>query len=99
MLWFVLLVCGGRALTIMSSCMFGSESSWLHGMQVFAFSLLLALALVAIADIDRPYQGSVHVADTAFKRAQVSMAEPVNPDQRSGGVGKDRLGTRKVRPC
>jgi hypothetical protein len=72
-LWFVL-VCGG-ALTIMSSCMFGSESSWLHGMQVFAFSLLLALALVAIADIDRPYQGSVHVANTAFKRAQANMAE------------------------
>jgi len=72
-LWFVL-VCGG-ALTIMSSCMFGSESSWLHGLQVFAFALLLALALVAIADIDRPYQGSVHVANTAFKRAQMNMAE------------------------
>jgi len=71
-LWFVLIV--GGALTIMSSCMFGSESSWLHSMQVFAFSLLLALALVAIGDIDRPYQGSVHVANTAFKRAQMNMA-------------------------
>jgi hypothetical protein len=72
-LWFVL-ICGG-ALTIMSSCMFGSESSWLHGTQVFAFSLLLALALVAIGDIDRPYQGSVHVKDTAFQRAKTNMNE------------------------
>lgn len=70
-LWFVLIA--GGALSIMSSCMFGSESSWLHGLQVFAFSLLIALALVAIADIDRPYQGSVHVADTPFRRAQLNM--------------------------
>jgi Protein of unknown function (DUF4239) len=70
-LWFVLIV--GGALSIMSSCMFGAESAWLHGLQVFAFSLLVALALIAIADIDRPYQGSVHVADTPFRRAQVNM--------------------------
>ncbi|MBV8438792.1 MAG: DUF4239 domain-containing protein [Silvibacterium sp.] len=70
-LWFVLIV--GGALSIMSSCMFGSESSWLHSLQVFAFSLLVALALIAIADIDRPYQGSVHVADTPFRRAQGNM--------------------------
>ncbi len=73
-LWFVLI--SGGALSIMSSCMFGSESSWLHSLQVLAFSLLIALALVAIADIDRPYQGSVHVADTPFRRAQLNMQEP-----------------------
>jgi Protein of unknown function (DUF4239) len=73
-LWFVLI--SGGALSIMSSCMFGSESSWLHSLQVFAFALLVALALVAIADIDRPYQGSVHVADTPFRRAQMNMKEP-----------------------
>jgi hypothetical protein len=73
-LWVVLIV--GGALTVMSSCMFGSESSSLHGFQVFAFSLLVALALVAIADIDRPYQGSVHVSNTPFKRAQRYMRAP-----------------------
>ncbi|MBV8632441.1 MAG: DUF4239 domain-containing protein [Silvibacterium sp.] len=73
-LWFVLI--SGGALSIMSSCMFGSDSAWLHSVQVFAFSLLVALALVAIADIDRPYQGSVHVADTPFRRAQLNMQEP-----------------------
>ena len=72
-LWFVLIV--GGAVTIMSSCMFGADSSWLHSLQVFAFSLLIALVLVAIADIDRPFQGSVHVDDTAFRRAQANMQE------------------------
>jgi len=72
-LWFVLVI--GGAVTIMSSCMFGAESSWLHSLQVFAFSLLIALVLVAIADIDRPFQGSVHVKDTAFRRAQLNMQE------------------------
>jgi hypothetical protein len=70
-LWCVLII--GGMVTIMSSCMFGAESSFLHGMQVFAFSLLIALVLVAIADINRPYQGSVHVENTAFKRAQAFM--------------------------
>jgi hypothetical protein len=56
-----------------SSCMFGSGSTALHGLQVFAFSLLIALVLVAIADINRPFQGSVHVSDAAFRRAQQNM--------------------------
>jgi uncharacterized protein DUF4239 len=70
-LWCVLII--GGAVTIVSSCMFGSGSTMLHGMQVFSFSLLIALVLVAIADINRPFQGSVHVSDAAFHRAQQNM--------------------------
>ncbi|MGI8771841.1 MAG: hypothetical protein ACR2JE_10420 [Acidobacteriaceae bacterium] len=70
-LWFVLLV--GGVVTIVSSCMFGSASSGLHAYQVFAFSLLITALLVAIADIDRPFQGSVHVSDAAFRRARQNM--------------------------
>lgn len=70
-LWFVLIV--GGALTIISSCMFGATNPWLHGLQMFAFSLLIALLLAAIADIDLPFQGSVHVSDTSFVRAQQNM--------------------------
>ncbi|HEX3470145.1 MAG TPA: hypothetical protein VHT28_03080, partial [Silvibacterium sp.] len=73
-LWFVLII--GGMVTIMSSCMFGAENALLHGMQVFAFSLLIGLVLVAIADIDRPFQGSVHVQDSAFRRAQMNMKGP-----------------------
>lgn len=72
-LWCVLLV--GGVVTVASTCMFGSTSLRVHGIQVFAFSLLISLVLVAIADIDRPFQGTVHVSDSAFLRAQESMGQ------------------------
>ena len=72
-LWCVLII--GGAVTIASSSMFGSANTALHRLQVFAFSLLIALVLVAIADIDRPFQGSVHVKDLAFRRALQIMKE------------------------
>jgi Protein of unknown function (DUF4239) len=72
-LWWVLIF--GGIVTIISCCMFGSANAWLHAIQVFAFSLLVALVLLAIADIDRPFQGSVHVRDAPFRRAQQSMKE------------------------
>jgi hypothetical protein len=70
-LWWVLLA--GGTLTIMSSCMFGSASAKLHALQVFSFSLLIALSLVAVADINRPFQGAIHVSDFAFRRAVDNM--------------------------
>jgi hypothetical protein len=72
-LWYVLLI--GGAVTIASTCMFGAANSPLHVMQVTAFSLLISLVLVAIADINRPFQGSVHVSDYAFRRAQSDMKD------------------------
>ena len=70
-LWCVLII--GGLLTIVSSSMFGAENYKLHGLQVFAFSLLIALVLVAIANINQPFQGSVHVSDYAFRRALENM--------------------------
>ena len=70
-LWCVLII--GGVVTIASASMFGSANTFLHALQVFAFSLLIALALVAIADIDRPFQGSVHVTNSAFQRARQNM--------------------------
>jgi hypothetical protein len=72
-LWCVLLV--GGFLTVVSACMFGAENMTLHTLQVAFFSLLIALILIAIADIDQPFRGSVHVSDAAFLRAQQSMQE------------------------
>jgi hypothetical protein len=72
-LWFVLLI--GGAVTIASTCMFGASNGPLHVIQVTAFALLILLVLVAIADINRPFQGSVHVSDFAFRRAQMDMKE------------------------
>jgi Protein of unknown function (DUF4239) len=73
-LWFVLLI--GGTVTVASTCMFGASNGVLHVIQVSAFSLLIALVLAAIADINRPFEGSVHVSDYAFRRAQMDMKEP-----------------------
>jgi Protein of unknown function (DUF4239) len=72
-LWFVLVI--GAVVTIASTCMFGASNGSLHVIQVAAFALLISLVLVAIADINRPFQGSVHVSDYAFRRAQMEMKE------------------------
>jgi len=72
-LWCVLII--GGAVTIASASMFGSANTSLHALQVFAFSLLIALVLVAVADINRPFQGAVHVSDFAFQRAQQNMKD------------------------
>jgi hypothetical protein len=72
-LWCVLII--GGVVTVASSCLFGSENVALHALQVFAFSLLISMGLVAIADIHRPFQGVVHVSDDAFKRAQENLRD------------------------
>jgi hypothetical protein len=74
-LWTVLVI--GGIITIASSCLIGSENAALHFSLIVASSLLISLALIAIADIDRPFQGSVHVSSRAFLRAQQAMREPM----------------------
>jgi hypothetical protein len=36
---------------------------------------LISLVMLAIADVDRPYQGWVHISSYAFERAQQTMHE------------------------
>jgi uncharacterized protein DUF4239 len=72
-LWFVLVI--GAVVTIASASMFGSANLPLHAIQVIFFSLLVSLVLLAIADINRPFQGAVHVSSYAFQRAQEAMID------------------------
>jgi Protein of unknown function (DUF4239) len=72
-LWIVLILGGG--VTIISSCLFGTNNFTLHAVQVISLTLLLSLALVAIADIDRPFQGTVHVLPQGFERARATFAQ------------------------
>jgi len=71
--WCVLLV--GGLVTITSASMFGSANPRLHAFQVFAFTLLITLVLLAIADVNLPFRGWVHVDNYAFIRAQENMNE------------------------
>ena len=72
-LWAVLIV--GATVTIMSSCLFGSDYPVLHMLQLVTLTLMLSLALVAIADINRPFQGAVHVKPTGFENARRTFAK------------------------
>jgi hypothetical protein len=71
--WGVLLI--GGFLTIASASMFGSANPRLHALQVFAFTVLITLVLLAIADVNSPFRGWVHVSDFAFVRAQENMQD------------------------
>jgi len=71
--WGVLLV--GGLLTITSATMFGSANAMLHALQVFSFTLLITLVLLAIADVNLPFRGWVHVSNYAFIRAQENMKD------------------------
>jgi hypothetical protein len=62
-------------ITTLSSCLFGTENFKLHCVQVISLTLLLSLALVAIGDIDRPFQGAVRVMPVGFERARATFAE------------------------
>ena len=62
------LIAGGM-ITVAASCFFGVPSFRFHVLQVVVLSFLIALVLVAIADIDRPYQGNVIVRPEGFTLA------------------------------
>jgi hypothetical protein len=66
-LWTVLLA--GGVITVASACFFGVPSFRFHVLQVLVLSFLISLVLVAIADIDKPYQGTVRVAPDGFRFA------------------------------
>ena len=72
-LWILLIL--GSGITTLSSCLFGTDNFRLHAVQVVSLTLLLSLALVAIADIDRPFQGGVHVLPQGFERARATFAQ------------------------
>lgn len=70
-LWCVLLV--GGVLTILCSCTLGYSSVKLQSLEVFCFSLFIAISLVSVVCIHRPFYGLVHVTDYSFEQARQSM--------------------------
>ena len=71
--WAVLLV--GGIQTVVSASMFASAKPRMHTFLVFSTTLLVTLVLLAIADVDRPFRGWVHINNYAFVRAQEFMRE------------------------
>src|SRR5579862_9217405 len=70
-LWAVLIA--GGIITVAASCFFGVTNFRFHLVQVVMLTFLISLVLVAIANIDRPYQGLVKVAPDGFNFANRTL--------------------------
>jgi Protein of unknown function (DUF4239) len=66
-LWTVLIA--GGVIMVASSCLFGTQNFKLHFVHVLTLSLFVSLVLVAISDIDQPFQGVVRVGPDSFNLA------------------------------
>ena len=76
-LWDVLIVCG--IITVLAACFIGSDNPRLHFLLVLALTGTVSLVLVSIADIDDPFQGTVHIRSQAFAEALGTMNSHVVP--------------------
>jgi Protein of unknown function (DUF4239) len=73
-LWVLLVVGGG--VTIASAAILGNDNKWLHYFQVLVLTFVVSVALAAIADLARPFEGSVSVSPAAFERVLATMQQP-----------------------
>ena len=76
-LWTVLVA--GGIITVASSCFFGVPNFRFHLLQVLVLSFLIALVLVAIANIDQPYQGEVRISPQGFQFAAGTLHNLPSP--------------------
>jgi len=75
-LWAVLIA--GGIITVAASCFFGVPNFRFHLVQVVMLTFLISLVLVAIANIDRPYQGLVKVSPEGFTFAKRTLHNETN---------------------
>ena len=64
----MVLIAGG-VITVAASCFFGVPNFRFHVLQIVVLTFLISLVLVAIADLDRPYQGNDIVQPNGFALA------------------------------
>jgi len=76
-LWAVLIA--GGIITVAASCFFGVSNFRFHLLQVLVLSFLISLVLVAIADVDRPYQGALRVKPEGFSIAMRTLHNEPGP--------------------
>ncbi len=75
-LWFVLIL--GGVVTVGISCLLGVENPRLHAMYIVALTCLVSLTLVAIAEIDHPFDGQERVSPESFELAITTLGGPAS---------------------
>ncbi|HEY1579828.1 MAG TPA: hypothetical protein VGF82_22410, partial [Terracidiphilus sp.] len=65
MMWSILLF--GATIVITASSLLGNESKSIHGLHVVSLTILIAVSLLAIWDLDQPFDGATRVDATALR--------------------------------
>ncbi|MEJ7615468.1 MAG: hypothetical protein WKF30_00515 [Pyrinomonadaceae bacterium] len=63
-----MLIFGGVA-TVANSCLIGVDDARLHVLYIVSLTCLVALVLLTIAEIDRPFQSTLRVGPESFEMA------------------------------
>lgn len=72
-MWNVLLF--GGIIVIVSSCLLCNERKCIHFFHVISLTVLITVSLLAISDLDRPFEGATHVDPTAFRAVQSDLQD------------------------
>jgi hypothetical protein len=67
-MWNVLIF--GAVIVIGSSCLLGNEKHSVHCFHVASLTILIAVTLLAVLDLDRPFDGATRIAPVAFHVVQ-----------------------------
>ena len=73
LLWGVLLF--GAIIVITASSLLGNESKSIHTVHVVSLTVLITASLLAISDLDRPFDGGTRVDSTAFRAVEANISE------------------------
>jgi hypothetical protein len=72
-MWGVLIF--GGVIVVASSCLLGNEKQATHYFHVVSLTVLISVTLLAIADLDRPFDGATRINPGAFHNTQVEITE------------------------
>jgi hypothetical protein len=73
MMWSVLLF--GAFFVIASSCLLGNEKQGIHCFHVISLTVLISVMLLAISDLDRPFDGATSVSPQAFRTVLAEIGQ------------------------
>lgn len=73
LLWGVLLF--GAIIVVTASSLLGNESRYIHIVHVVSLTVLITASLLAISDLDRPFDGATRVDSTAFRAVEANISQ------------------------
>jgi Protein of unknown function (DUF4239) len=74
MMWVVLLF--GAGIVLIASCLLGNEKKSIHCFHVISLTVLITVMLLAVSDLDRPFEGATRVSSQAFHTALTEIGQP-----------------------